>query len=90
MSARVSPHVTLDQPRQGHHANEGVANGIVLMLARGPEPYNSDVEADVALSRCAPSGPRSLTPVVMASPLPVASWIHRIARAIRVVGDNAA
>ena len=26
---------------------------------------NSDVEADVALSRCAPSGPRSLTPVVM-------------------------
>jgi hypothetical protein len=27
--------------------------------------YNSDVEADVALSRCAPSGPRSLTPVVM-------------------------
>src|SRR5688572_20704699 len=27
-------------------------------------PPNSDVEADVALSRCAPSGPRSLTPVV--------------------------
>ena len=27
-------------------------------------PSNSDVEADVALSRCAPSGPRSLTPVV--------------------------
>jgi hypothetical protein len=27
--------------------------------------HNSDVEADVALSRCAPSGPRSLTPVVM-------------------------
>ena len=25
---------------------------------------NSDVEADVALSRCVPSGPRSLTPVV--------------------------
>jgi hypothetical protein len=25
---------------------------------------NSDVEADVALGRCAPSGPRSLTPVV--------------------------
>jgi hypothetical protein len=28
-------------------------------------PANSDVEADVALSRCAPTGPRSLTPVVM-------------------------
>ncbi len=27
-------------------------------------PHNSAVEADVALSRCAPSGPRSLTPVV--------------------------
>ncbi len=27
--------------------------------------HNSDVEADVALGRCAPSGPRSLTPVVM-------------------------
>ena len=26
---------------------------------------NSDIEADVALSRCAPSGPRSLMPVVM-------------------------
>jgi len=26
--------------------------------------HNSDIEADVALSRCAPSGPRSLTPVV--------------------------
>ena len=26
---------------------------------------NSDVEADVALGRCAPSGPRSLTPVVV-------------------------
>jgi hypothetical protein len=29
-----------------------------------PLRYNSDVEADVALSRCTPSGPRSLTPVV--------------------------
>jgi hypothetical protein len=32
---------------------------------RAVMPPNSDVEADVALSRCAPSGPRSLTPVVM-------------------------
>jgi hypothetical protein len=32
--------------------------------AQGIELPNSDVEADVALSRCAPSGPRSLTPVV--------------------------
>jgi hypothetical protein len=31
---------------------------------RPSELHNSDVEADVALSRCAPSGPRSLTPVV--------------------------
>jgi hypothetical protein len=30
----------------------------------GTAQPNSDVEADVALSRCAPSGPRSLTPVV--------------------------
>ena len=29
--------------------------------------HNSAVEADVALSRCAPSGPRSLTPVVRPS-----------------------
>jgi hypothetical protein len=28
------------------------------------EPHNSDIEADVALGRCAPSGPRSLIPVV--------------------------
>jgi hypothetical protein len=30
--------------------------------------HNSAVEADVALSRCAPSGPRSLTPVVRRTP----------------------
>jgi hypothetical protein len=37
--------------REGGH---GKRNGLPV----------SDVEADVALSRCAPSGPRSLTPVV--------------------------
>jgi hypothetical protein len=31
--------------------------------------HNSDVEADEALGRCAPSGLRSLTPVVMQTPL---------------------
>jgi hypothetical protein len=38
---------------------------MVATLRRPTEMLpNSDVEADVALSRCAPSGPRSLTPVV--------------------------
>jgi len=32
---------------------------------QGQKLHNSDVEADVALSRCAPSEPRSLTPVVV-------------------------
>ena len=37
------------------------------------EPHNSAVEADVALSRCAPSGPRSLTPGVR--PTRVPTWL---------------
>jgi epsilon-lactone hydrolase len=37
---------------------------------------NSDVEADVALSRCAPSGPRSLTPVVMQIPSASRARLH--------------
>jgi hypothetical protein len=36
----------------------------VLLLKGGSQRHNSDIEADVALSRCAPSGPRSLMPVV--------------------------
>jgi hypothetical protein len=40
----------------------------VLLLKGGSQRHNSDIEADVALSRCAPSGPRSLTPVVRRTP----------------------
>jgi hypothetical protein len=43
-----------------------------------PALPNSDVEADVALGRSAPSGPRSLTPVVRHTPsLPAAVWAVR-------------
>jgi hypothetical protein len=38
---------------------------VKLMSRAGRSPHNSDVEADEALGRCAPSGLRSLTPVVM-------------------------
>jgi hypothetical protein len=40
--------------------------------------YNSAVEADVALSRCAPSGPRSLTPVVRQTRLHTAGSLSRL------------
>lgn len=52
--------------------------------ARSAASFNSDVEADEALGRCAPSGPRSLTPVVgqmekmrgFASLFPCRAWMQ--------------
>jgi hypothetical protein len=52
--------------RSGTLNDPGVAARIVLVLGKR---HNLAVEADVALSRCAPSGPRSLTPVVMRTPV---------------------
>jgi hypothetical protein len=41
-----------------------IVGALYMILLVRKQAHNSDVEADVALSRCAPSGPRSLTPGV--------------------------
>jgi hypothetical protein len=51
-----------------------------MILARSRMPHNSDIEADVALGRSAPSGPRSLMPVVMQTAVhtwvPIEDWTN--------------
>jgi len=50
----------------------GVRDFFRGLMVGASERHNSDVEADVAFGRCAPSGPRSLTPVVMQTPIAAA------------------
>jgi hypothetical protein len=53
-----------DSPCDCQLPNHTAKLGLSRFERTKPERHNSDVEADVALSRCAPSRPRSLTPVV--------------------------
>src|SRR5690606_20828064 len=54
-------------PEPDPGACPSVTHGVIYVRTDMPARAapNSDVEADVALSRCAPSGQRRLTPVVM-------------------------
>jgi hypothetical protein len=50
--------------RRAHCTARGLLSGCPSACVRSTSLHNSDIEADVTLGRRAPSGPRSLTPVV--------------------------